>query len=183
MRQEVRRVDPKLQTPAHCLTCKSTSGKDSLPIYVNLTSIFLYASTWTYTMTSYLATIYIMHVVFWNTPTIQAFCFPSSTFSFYHLCYIFSFCPTLWLVLDFVYRVNPSIKKTLTRKRDRTLQAGRNSSPCFDSWKCHSHTSDDKWKQKRVMVVGTLTIWCSEINGHCEVNLSPETDEWGKGCC
>lgn len=44
-----------------------------------------------------------------------------------------------------------------------------------------SHTSDDKWKQSRVMVVETLTIWCSEINGHCEVNLSPETDEQGGG--
>ena len=57
------------------------------------------------------------------------------------------------------------------------LHAEKNPVPFLIHEKLKSHTSGDKWRQSRAMEVETLTIWCSEINGHCEVNLSPETDE------
>lgn len=73
--------------------------------------------------------------------------------------------------------------KTIIGKRGNISSRTKSPSPTLIHGKCQISTSDDKLKQRRVVEVETLTIWCCEINGHCEVNLSPETHEVRKGCC
>ena len=67
-----------------------------------------------------------------------------------------------------------------TLKTIEDYKQGGKPCPPLIHWEWQSCTFDDKWQHSRKTAVEILTIWCSEINGHCEVNLSPEIDEWGQ---
>lgn len=95
------------------------------------------------------------------------------------------------LLKSFLYAAHYKNNKTLSnsgRKHSRSkshnkerCQTCGGGTPAFmgNATVVHQRSQRQEW----VMAVKTLTIWCGEINGHCEVDLSPERDEWWKGSC
>lgn len=84
----------------------------------------------------------LLYILCW----IQRFVLPFLNSVYKDCCNtVFSLCVPLKKkhALDFVYHVNSSIKKSLTRKKNITGRE-KTSGPSLIHEKCHTHTSEDK---------------------------------------